>query len=71
MYSGDVMATGPLQEANGKRWLSNLPIADYPLLLCDRSIFETDYGAKDDNGHLITVYLDSVLRLQEPCLRID
>jgi hypothetical protein len=40
MYSGDVMATGPLQEAHGKRWLSNLPIADYPLLICDRSLFD-------------------------------
>lgn len=42
MYTGAVMATGPLRSENGTRWLSDLPIADYPLLLCDRAVFELE-----------------------------
>ncbi len=40
LYTGDVLAVGSLQSDGGVRWLSDLPIADYPLLLCDRSVFD-------------------------------
>jgi polysaccharide biosynthesis protein PslG len=40
MYTGDVLAAGSMQSEQGRRWLADLPIAEYPMLLCDRSLFE-------------------------------